>query len=114
MNLIVTLARARVNHGRWIADCPRRYCANAMRLEPRQAMFHCGGEGGCRMVAEIEWPSDADGIWEALLERPVPVTRNWYPAGHDEAVRLGLPHGQTPEELRAEQRHYEAEPWIGV
>lgn len=109
MNLIVTVARARVNHGRWIADCPRRYCANAMRLEPRQAMFHCGGEGGCRMVADIEWPANADDIWQALLERPVPTTRNWYPNGHVEAAKLGLPHGQTADELRAEQREHEAE-----
>jgi hypothetical protein len=107
VNLIVTVARARVNHGRWIADCPRRYCANAMRLEPRQGTFHCSGQGGCLMVADIEWPADADAIWEALLERPVPVTRNWYPPGHVEAVKLGLPHGQTAEELRAEQREYE-------
>ncbi len=108
MNLIVAAARARVNHGRWIADCPRRYCANAMRLEPGQATFHCGGAGGCLMVADIEWPADADSIWEALLERPVPTTRNWYPDGHVEAVRLNLPHGQTAADLRAEQREYEA------
>lgn len=105
--LLTTRARARVNHGRWIADCPRRHCANAMRLDPRQATFHCGGEGGCQMVAEVEWPADADGIWAALQERPVPGTRNWYPDGHVEALRLGLPHGQSPADLRDETRQYE-------
>ena len=105
--LITTRARARVNHGRWIADCPRPYCANAMRLTPGQAAFHCGGEGGCQLVAEVEWPADADGIWAALVERPVPGTRNWYPAGHAEAVQLGLPHGQSAGDLRAETREYE-------
>lgn len=109
MHLITTVARARVNHGRWIADCPRRYCANAIRLEPHQSTFHCSGLGGCQMVAGIEWPADADDIWQALLERPVPTTRNWYPDGHVEAVRLGLPHGQTADDLRTEQRQYEAE-----
>lgn len=107
MNVIIARARARVNHGRWIADCPRRYCANAIALQPRQAMFHCSGMGGCQMVADIEWPPDADDLWAALLERPVPTTRNWYPPGHVEAVRLHLPHGQTAAELRAEQREYE-------
>lgn len=105
--LITTRARARVNHGRWIADCPRPYCANAMRLTPGQAAFHCGGEGGCRMVAEVEWPADAVGIWAALEERPVPGTRNWYPPGHAEAVLLSLPHGQSADDLRAETREYE-------
>jgi hypothetical protein len=100
--LITARARARVNHGRWIADCPRSYCANAVRLEPGQAVYHCGGEGGCHMVADVEWPTDADSIWEALLERPVPATRNWYPPGHAEAARTGLPHGQSPADLRDE------------
>ena len=59
------------------------------------------------MVAEVEWPADADGIWAALVERPVPGTRNWYPAGHAEAVQLGLPHGQSAGDLRAETREYE-------
>ncbi|MDX3311595.1 hypothetical protein P1S61_21525 [Streptomyces sp. ME08-AFT2] len=106
--LITTRARARVNHGRWIADCPRPYCANAMRLQPGEAAFHCGGEGGCKLVAEVEWPADAVGIWAALEERPVPGTRNWYPDAHAEAVQLGLPHGQTATELRDETRQYEA------
>lgn len=107
--LLTARARARVNHGRWIADCPRRYCANATRLQPGQATFHCGGEGGCQTVAPIEWPADADGIWAVLLERPVPGTRNWYPDGHTEALRMGLPHGQTVAELRDEAARYEAE-----
>lgn len=106
--LIKAHARARVNHGRWIADCPRRYCANAVKLTPGQPTFHCSGGGGCQMVAPVEWPADAATIWDVLLERPVPSTRNWYPAGHVEAVRLGLPHGQTPAELRTEQAEYEA------
>lgn len=107
--LITARARARVNHGRWIADCPRPYCANAIKLEPRQTAFHCGGEGGCLMVADVEWPPDADGVWQALLERPVPGTRNWYPHEHPEAVKLGLPHGQSVADLRTETREHETE-----
>lgn len=106
-HLITSRARARVNHGRWIADCPRPYCTNALRLDPGQGTFHCAGEGGCQLVAEVEWPADAAGIWGALAERPVPGTRNWYPSGHAEAVQLGLPHGQSPAALRDETREYE-------
>lgn len=80
-----------------------------MRLEPGQTVFHCGGEGGCQMIAAVEWPADPDGIWQALLERPVPGTRNWYPPSHVEALRLGLPHGQSPAELRDEAREHEYE-----
>lgn len=105
--LITNRARARVNHGRWIADCPRDYCANAIALDPGQGVFQCAGTGGCQMLAEIEWPPDADEIWEVLSVRPVPATRNWYPAGHTEALRVGLPHGQTPEQLRAETAEHQ-------
>jgi hypothetical protein len=105
--LLTTRARARVNHGRWIADCPRPHCANAIRLKAGQGSFHCGGDGGCQMVAQVEWPADPGGIWEALQERPVPGTRNWYPDGHVEAVKLRLPHGQSPAELREEHREYD-------
>lgn len=108
-HLLTARARARVNHGRWIADCPRRYCANAVRLQPRQSTFHCAGEGGCQMVAPVDWPTDADEIWGALLERPVPGTRNWYPQGHVEALQLGLPHGQSAADLRDETRRYDEE-----
>lgn len=60
------------------------------------------------MLADLEWPADADGIWQALLERPVPGTRNWYPTGHTEAVRMRLPHGQSVADLHAETREYTA------
>lgn len=99
-------ARARVNWGRWIADCPELYCNNAEDLTPGQATFHCTV---CRIVGPVEWPADADGIWSALLERPRPATRNWYPAGHDEAVRLGLPHGQSARALDDETREHQGD-----
>lgn len=59
------------------------------------------------MIAPVEWPADADEIWAVLLERPVPGTRNWYPDGHAEAVRMGLPHGQSVAELRHETAQHE-------
>jgi len=99
--------RARMNHGRWIADCPRPYCTNAMRLTLGQITFHCAGEGGCGMHAAVAWPDSAELIQAVLEQRPVPGTRNWYPAGHPEAVRLGLPHGQSVSDLREETRQHE-------
>jgi hypothetical protein len=105
--LITHTALAYVNHGRWIADCPRPYCNNAFGLEPRQPIFRCAGMGGCQVVASIQWPSDADEIIEALSKRPVPGTRNWFPHGHDLAVRFGYPMGQSPKDLIEEQEEME-------
>lgn len=109
--MLITPARARayVNHGRWLADCPAG-CNSAMLLAPLQRAFVCGtfdpaGQrfvGGCGVTADVDWPADAVWIWDALLERPDPRNRHWFPAGHELAVRCGLPDGQTPAALRAE------------
>lgn len=106
--LITDHCQAYVNHGRWVAECPRKFCGNAMKLKPRQAIYECHGEGGCGMVASIEWPDNVEEIWEALLKRPVPATRNWIPIGHHYAD-LGFPAGQTPRELLEEQEEKERE-----
>lgn len=103
MQLLTTRARAYANHGRWISDCTRPYCANAEKLTPGQGTFHCSN---CLQVAEIEWPPDADEIWAVLARRPVPQTRNWFPAGHDLALRSGTPHGQTVADLEDENREH--------
>lgn len=104
--LLTTAAIAVVNGGNWIAECPREHCGNALRLEPKQTLFHCAGEGGCQLIAEIVWPPDADDIWAALLHRPVPRTRNWAPAGHRQAIVDGFPDGQSVADLLDENAVY--------
>lgn len=111
MELIRCRARAYVYSGEWIADCPRP-CGNAEHLftlsEPRNprsprlapvAEFHCSY---CGHRAPVEWPRGMPGIMQVLQLRPVPHNRNWYPEGHEVAVRFRLPHGQTVSELREE------------
>jgi membrane-associated phospholipid phosphatase len=98
MNLLTTRARAYVNYGRWIAECPHE-CGSALKLEPGQTFFHCSE---CGAISSVEWPDNADEIWEALSARPMPRTRNWFPSGHSLALRAGCPHGQTVAELRQE------------
>ncbi|MFC9088985.1 hypothetical protein [Nocardiopsis dassonvillei] len=95
--------RAYVNHGRWVADCIRPYCGSAEALRPGQSAVWCGN---CQLVAPVEWPPDPQGIWDALMVRPVPATRNWFPADHPLAVRHGCPHGQSPAELHDETFDY--------
>lgn len=97
------LARAYLNHGRWIADCTRPYCANAEKLASRQGFFRCSN---CHQEAPVEWPADVDDIEAVTGLRPVPQTRNWFPPGHDLALRSGCPHGQTPVDLLAENYEY--------
>ena len=103
VNLLTERARAYHNHGRWIADCPRRYCGNAEALTSGQGGFHCSN---CQQVATVEWPDNVAEITAALELRPVPNTRNWFPAGHELALRSGCLHGQTVADLEAETREH--------
>lgn len=96
--LLTNQARAYVNFGRWIADCPID-CGSAMQLQPGQAAFHCPE---CGHLTTVEWPSNPDEIWEALGKRQAKRNRNWFPSGHQLALRSGSPHGQSVAELDAE------------
>ena len=107
MTLITSSVQAYVNYGRWVADCGRKFCANAMALQPGQQVFVCGGAEGCGFSASIIWPPDANEIWNVLQERPVKSTRNWIPIGHPYAD-AGYPAGQTPAQLREEQKEMES------
>lgn len=106
--MLTTLAQAYCNHSRWIADCPRQDCGNALALEPGQTTFHCGGLGGCNLITEIEWPHEVEAIDAVLAQRPVPTTRNWAPAGHRQAISCHFPDGQTVAEL-IDETHEHAE-----
>ncbi len=103
-NLVVTTnkALAYVNWGKWVADCYLG-CGYAVALAPNQTAFACETNlGGCGQINPVEWPSDAQEIWDALQERPMPKTRNWFPENHSLAVRAGCPHGQTVKDLKEE------------
>lgn len=113
------LARAMILRGEWVAECPRAPdCVNVEPLTdkptkfrhkaryiegPKLTMFHCRE---CDLVADIEWPPDADEIMEVLNRRPVPANRNWYPRGHLLAIRMDEPHGQTVADLLDENREH--------
>jgi hypothetical protein len=98
------IARAYVNWGRWLADCPRDGCLYAFALKPGQERYECrtkNGEG-CGAEATIEWPADAEQIDAELKRRPLQQTRNWFPRDHELAVATNSPHGQSVADLRAE------------
>ena len=99
-------ARAYVNHGRWIADCPRG-CGGAEALTFGCASFTCSN---CQWVTRALWADGWVEVERALAERPLPLNRNWFPEDHPLAIASGRPHGQTPDDLRAEaHRHMNKE-----
>lgn len=112
MNLIEVRARAYVYAGDWVADCPQDGCYSTehlfARANPRNrsgprtvpvGSFACSN---CQHQAPIEWPPNLADITAVLMLRPVPQTRNWYPSGHETAVRHRVEHGQSVDDLLAE------------
>jgi hypothetical protein len=102
-------ATAYVNNDRWVADCPRPYCGNALELELRQPSYYCVSSSGgcCGLHCPIVWPSDAEQLWAELARRPVAQTRNWAPAGHWQAIARNLDITQTVADLRQEFAAYD-------
>lgn len=114
------VARAYVYAGEWVADCPRQGpvpgragCGNVEFLYrpsrmggPRDVavdFFLCSH---CGMQAPVVWPDRPHALLAVLSRRPVPDTRNWYPADHPVAIRFGLPHGQSVADLEAENEEH--------
>lgn len=115
MQLLTNRARAYVYCGDWVADCPRP-CGGTEHLydrtrpkEPdsprtvRKASFLCSN---CKLLSDIDWPTDMDGLMGVLQRRPVPHTRNWYPEDHTVAIRAGIPHGQSVNDLEDENAEH--------
>jgi len=100
------MARAYVNRGRWIADCPRPHCGSAELLDPWQPVFLCGA---CLAEAIVDWPRDAAAISSVLAARGNPAWMNWFPAGHHLALISNCPHGQTIGDLLAEDEEHAQE-----
>lgn len=90
-----------INWGRFIAECP---CGDAREVEPGQRMEACV-DGH---VMDLQWPDDAPQVMAVLGERISAKRRNWFPAGHEVAIRLGQPHGQSLDDLRQEADEGEA------
>lgn len=104
MSITKTVAQAYINFGRWVSDCPAS-CGNAYAVTPGQTQFHCAlAHDGCGYLGELVWDPNSSAVWEALMERPMPRTRNWFPEGHPLAIQAGCPMGQSVEELHQEAR----------
>ena len=71
------------NWGRWVADCPKPGCGNALELERGQADFVCrtrNGVGACATSAPVQWPTDpGPAEVEAALGGRSEAGRSWRP-----------------------------------
>lgn len=111
-------AVAYLNHGRWVAMCPRPGCHNAEQFGGvgqagnvpgglRSDRFECRASidfgagpvpaGGCGVVCGVDWPANIAEIEALVMPRPVPATRNWHP-GEDlhDLLAENLMHGIVP------------------
>lgn len=71
------IAYAYANFGRWVTDCPGRWCSNAMQVRRGQDVFECLGMDSCGRTAPLMWPPDPDAIETILAARPANRVRNW-------------------------------------
>lgn len=62
---------ARINHNRWVADCPCGSAQVVTPADPRLACTECG-YGWCVLV----FPADPDAVEQSLPE--LPHERNWW------------------------------------
>jgi hypothetical protein len=108
-------AVVRLNHGRWIAGCPRPDCLNAEQFgitptgDPGglTGSFRCRTEaGGCGLVCDATWPPNVEEIEWLVMQRPVPATRNWEP-GEDlsDLLSENVQHGIVPLSQAGLQEH---------
>jgi hypothetical protein len=70
---------ARVNEGRWIADCP--FCAGAQFTSPDDRRFlcaDCGNEAIDGKWMRVVWPAAPEVIEDVLIVRPT-ENRHWFP-----------------------------------
>jgi hypothetical protein len=112
-------AVAYVYAGDWVADCPFpcgnvEFCYEPSRVrgprDKRKAFFLCSN---CGHQAEINWPRREHEILAVLLLRPVPQTRNWYPKDHPVAVNFRIEHGQSVDDLIAENEAHGVRERVG-
>lgn len=93
-----------VNYGRFVADCPAEGCSDARAVEPGRRDETCAAGHAFGLA----WHPDLPAVIAELGAREIEARRNWFPPDHPLAVRLGQPHGQTIEDLRAESEQGQA------
>lgn len=79
-------ARARINHGRWIADCI--WCGGGMLTRPDWGVAFCGGCGARYHKRYVLFPRDPRSFERPLLVRVRRDQQNWTAEQSVEALEL--------------------------
>jgi len=87
----------------WVVDCGDPWCKNCQQVPLGELQAVCIN---CNAILVVTWPEDMVRISEVLWRRPVPQTRNWAPPGHRQSQQVGIPDGQSVEDLVAENERY--------
>jgi hypothetical protein len=93
-----------INWGRFIAECQ---CGSATEVHPGQREALCVQDPPGHLMSLV-WPDGIERVMAVLAERLSDKRRNWFPADHPVALRLGQPHGESLDDLRAEAEAGEA------
>ncbi len=97
----VNQVEARIEHSRWITDCPAPGCGFAMiasKITPFFICWECGSVLNGMNWHRVDFPPDHVEIEAVLLLRPMAINRNW---GSRQGVDITF---QTLEELEQENR----------
>ena len=74
------ILQARVNHGRWIVDCPNCFGAELADVDDlRFYCLSCGNRDVGHRWLQVKLPPNRTRIEELLLRRLQPGNRNWHP-----------------------------------
>lgn len=66
---------ARINHGRWIADCI--WCKSGILTRPEWGVAYCGECGARYHIKQVEFPKNYKAIEKILLRRVRRDQQNW-------------------------------------
>lgn len=69
------MVTARVNHGRWVADC--FWCSTGMLIRPDWGIACCGECGAFYRRGMVTCPNDAEDIEAVLCRRVKRENQNW-------------------------------------
>lgn len=111
INKNFTAAVARVDYGRWVAECP--FCGGSCMVDPDDPFFfclHCSGNGSGE-AGPVTFPVKRDEVETAVLEWPVIVSGRHASKAEEalHAIPAILPRnwkpGQTTDDLRKQHEH---------
>jgi hypothetical protein len=100
-------ARAYMNWGLWVAECPQAWCNGVDHYGPGPNTGRIGGLGErtfrcprCGHETDAVWPEAADDITALLAQRPMVENRNWLLGETvDQLLRENINHGILPPTL---------------